>query len=203
MTGMFIVFEGGDGVGKTTQVARLAQWLSDRGTPHVVTRQPGGTPVGVELRRLVLDPAVGHVDARAEALMYAADKAQHVHELIEPELARGVTVVCDRYVDSMIAYQGAGRALDIDDVARIAWWAVGDRRPDLTILLDTDPAGAVEAIAAKDRLEGAGPEVHGRARRFFLDLAAADPDRYLVLDARRSRDDLASVIADKVASLVG
>lgn len=203
MTGLFIVFEGGDGAGKTTQVARLADNLAARGVPHLVTRQPGGTPVGVELRRLVLDPAVGHVDARAEALMYAADKAQHVHELIEPELARGVTVVCDRYVDSMIAYQGAGRALDIGDVARIAWWAVGDRRPDLTILLDADPTQAVEAIAQKDRLEGAGIELHRRARQFFLDLAAAEPERYLVLDAHRSRDDLAAAIAERVSLLLG
>ena len=201
--GGFVAFEGGDGVGKTTQVARLAAWLTGRGTPHLVTRQPGGTPVGSELRRLVLDPAMGHVDARAEALMYAADKAQHVHEVIEPALLRGEVVVCDRYVDSMIAYQGAGRALDIDDVARIAWWAVAGRRPDLTILLDADPADAVEAIADKDRLEGAGIELHRRARRFFLDLAAAEPDRYLVLPARSGRDDLAAAIADRVARLLG
>lgn len=203
MSGVFIVFEGGDGVGKTTQVARLAGWLEHRGTPHLVTRQPGGTPVGAELRRLVLDPAMGHVDARAEALMYAADKAQHVHELIEPALERGVTVVCDRYVDSMIAYQGAGRALAIDDVARIAWWAVAGRRPDLTVLLDADPADAVAAIVEKDRLEGAGIELHRRARRFFLDLASAEPERYLVLDARRSRDELAARIAERTAALLG
>lgn len=203
MTGLFVVFEGGDGVGKSTQVARLAQRLEALGAPHVVTRQPGGTPVGRELRRLVLDPAMGHVDARAEALMYAADKAQHVHELIEPQLRSGATVVCDRYVDSMIAYQGAGRALDIDEVARIAWWAVGERRPDLTIVLDADPAEALETIERKDRLEGAGVELHRRARQFLLDLAAAEPHRYLVLDARRTRDDLADTIGARVEELLG
>ena len=186
MTAAFIVFEGGDSVGKSTQVARLTAWLSGKRVPHVVTRQPGGTPVGAQLRRLVLDPASGDVAARAEALMYAADKAQHVHELIGPALARGEVVVSDRYVDSMIAYQGAGRALDLEEVSRIAWWAVGDLRPDLTVLLDADPADAVATIEKKDRVEGAGMDLHRRARQYFLDLASADPGRYLVLNARLS-----------------
>lgn len=199
MTGIFIAFEGGDSVGKSTQVERLALWLETRGIAHVVTRQPGGTPVGAELRRLVLDHSSGDVSARAEALMYAADKAQHVYELIGPALARGDVVISDRYVDSMIAYQGAGRALAIDEVSSIAWWAVGQLRPHLTILLDADPADAVETIAEKDRLEDAGIELHRRARHFFLDLAAADPERYLVLNARLTRDELASTIAARVA----
>ncbi|MHA6512682.1 dTMP kinase [Tessaracoccus sp. Z1128] len=203
MTGLFIVFEGGDGVGKSTQVERLSRWLEGRGVGHVVTRQPGGTQVGTELRRLVLDPAMGHVDARAEALMYAADKAQHVFELIGPALERGDVVVCDRYVDSMIAYQGAGRALDIDEVGRIAWWAVGGLTPNLTVLLDTDPSLAMETIADKDRLEGAGIGLHLRARQFFLDLAAAAPERYLVLDARATREALATAIADRVGAMLG
>lgn len=203
MTGAFIVFEGGDAVGKSTQVERLSAWLRQRDAPHLTTRQPGGTQVGNELRRLVLDPAMGHVDARAEALMYAADKAQHVHEVIAPALARGETVVCDRYVDSMIAYQGAGRALDIADVARIAWWAVDGLRPHLTVLLDADPSDAVEGLPEKDRLEGAGIALHRRARHFFLDLAAEDPDRYLVLDARATRDELAGAITARVGALLG
>lgn len=202
MSGIFIVFEGGDSVGKSTQVERLTGWLQDQGVAHVVTRQPGGTPVGVELRRLVLDPATGDVDTRAEALIYAADKAQHVYELIRPALARGEVVVSDRYVDSMIAYQGAGRALDIDEVSEIAWWAVWGLKPDLTVLLDADPADAVATIRDKDRLEGAGIELHRRARRFFLDLAAAEPGRYLVLNARLTRDELADAIAARVAELL-
>lgn len=202
MSGIFIVFEGGDSVGKSTQVRRLTSWLTHRGIDHLVTRQPGGTPIGAELRRLVLDPASGDVASRSEALMYAADKAQHVYELIGPALERGQVVVSDRYVDSMIAYQGAGRALDIDEVARIAWWAVGDLRPDLTVLLDADPADAVATIKTKDRVEGAGLELHGRARRFFLDLAARDPERYLVLNARLGRDELADAISARVRELL-
>jgi len=202
VTGLFVVFEGGDSVGKTTQVALLGAWLADRGVPHVVTRQPGGTEVGAELRRLVLDPSFGDVSPRAEALMYAADKAQHVHELVSPALDSGQVVVCDRYVDSMVAYQGAGRALGQAEVSRIAWWAVGGLRPDLTVLLDADPGDAVARIKDKDRLESAGLDVHRRARQFFLDLAAAEPDRYLVLNARWTREEIAAAIRDRLLPML-
>ena len=203
MSGAFIVFEGGDGVGKTTQVAMLASMLTSRGIDHVVTRQPGGTPLGAKLRRLILDHGHGDVAPRTEALMYAADKAQHVHEVVAPALARGEVVVCDRYVDSMIAYQGAGRALQLDEVALVARWATDGLRPDLTVLLDTDPADAVERISDKDRLEGAGVEFHRRARTHLLHLSAQDPGNYLILDARSSREDLAAVIAARVAEVTG
>lgn len=204
MSGLFVVFEGGDSVGKSTQVRRLTQHLSARGVPHVVTRQPGGTAIGAELRRLILDPDSGDVDSRAEALMYAADKAQHVHELIRPALERGEVVVSDRYVDSMIAYQGAGRALDIAEVGEIAWWAVGGLRPHLTILLDADPAVAVERLKVRDRLESAGVALHRRARQHFLDLAAERPEEYLVLHARDSRRAIADAVAAAVdARLAG
>lgn len=196
---MFVCFEGGDSVGKSTQVTLLAEWLSGRQIPHLITRQPGGTLVGNELRRLVLDPEMGDVDPRAEALMYAADKAQHVREVIRPALERGEVVVSDRYVDSMIAYQGAGRSLGTEEIATIAWWAVGDLRPDLIIVLDVDPAEAVATIERKDRLEAAGDELHRRARQHFLDLAAAEPERYLVLHARRSREDIAAEIRSHIA----
>ena len=202
MTGLFVVFEGGDSVGKTTQVRLLDTWLADRGVPHVVTRQPGGTEVGAELRRLVLDPSFGDVSARAEALMYAADKAQHVYELVSPALESGQVVVCDRYVDSMVAYQGAGRALGQDEVSRIAWWAVGGLRPDLTVLLDADPGDAVARIKDKDRLESAGLDVHRRARQFFLDLAAAEPERYLVLNARGTREEIADAIRQRLLPML-
>ena len=202
MTGLFVVFEGGDSVGKTTQVRLLDTWLADRGVPHVVTRQPGGTEVGAELRRLVLDPSFGDVSPRAEALMYAADKAQHVYELVSPAVESGQVVVCDRYVDSMVAYQGAGRALGQAEVSRIAWWAVGGLRPDLTVLLDADPGDAVARIKDKDRLESAGLDVHRRARQFFLDLAAAEPDRYLVLNARWTREEIAAAIRDRLLPML-
>lgn len=198
-----MVFEGGDGVGKSTQVSLLASYLSERGIAHTVTRQPGGTPLGSKLRTLILDHGHGDVAPRAEALMYAADKAQHMYEVVEPALARGDVVVSDRYVDSMIAYQGAGRALELDEVALVAAWATQGVRPDLTVLLDADPADAVERIAVKDRLEEAGLEFHQRSRAHLLHLAQQDPENYLVLDARRPREDLAKDIGSRVTSLLG
>ncbi|RMB61197.1 dTMP kinase [Tessaracoccus antarcticus] len=203
MSGVFIVFEGGDGVGKSTQVAMLASLLASRGVHHTVTRQPGGTPLGAKLRRLILDHGHGDVAPRTEALMYAADKAQHVYEVVAPALERGEVVVCDRYVDSMIAYQGAGRSLGLDEVALVAGWATGGLLPDLTVLLDADPADAVEQISIKDRLESAGVDFHRRARAHLLHLASKDPERYLILDARRSREDLADAIAARVAEVTG
>lgn len=202
MTAAFVVFEGGDGVGKSTQVSLLESYLKGRGLAHTITRQPGGTPLGAKLRALILDHGHGDVAPRAEALMYAADKAQHMYEVVEPALARGDVVVSDRYVDSMIAYQGAGRALGLDEVALVAAWATEGVRPDLTVLLDADPAEAVELIAVKDRLEEAGLEFHQRSRVHLLHLAQQDPESYLVLDARRPREDLAGDIAARVASLL-
>ncbi len=202
MTGLFIVFEGGDRTGKSTQVRRLQAWLAEQGRPHIVTRQPGGTELGATLRRLVLDPASGDVDHRAEALMYAADKAQHVHEVIRPALGRGEVVVCDRFVDSMIAYQGAGRNLALDEVGDIAWWAVGGLRPDLTILLDANPDEAVSIKQHKDRLESAGLDFHRRVRQHFLDLAAQRPEEYFVMKAFSGRDQMAAQIVARVAPLL-
>lgn len=202
MSGLFVVFEGGDSVGKSTQVALLAEWLEARRIPHLTTRQPGGTEIGAELRRLVLDPGYGDVSPRAEALMYAADKAQHVHEVIGPALARGEMVVSDRYVLSMIAYQGAGRELAMDDIAHFGWWAVGGLRPDLTVLLDADPDEAVARVADKDRLEQAGIDLHHRARDFFLEQAGADPEHFLVLNARGSRESIAAAIRSRLTPLL-
>lgn len=197
MTGLFVVFEGGDSAGKSTQTKLLSAHLESRGIDHIVTRQPGGTPVGAKLRTILLDPASGDVAPRAEALIYAADKSQHVHEVILPALDAGKVVISDRYVDSMLAYQGAGRALDLAEVSEIAWWAVGGLRPDLTVLLDVDPAEAVESKATKDRLEAAGLEFHRRVREHLLDLASGS-DAYLVLNGRESRE----AIAVKVAAAV-
>ncbi|MGI8768037.1 MAG: dTMP kinase [Propionibacteriaceae bacterium] len=200
--GLFLVFEGGDGVGKTTQVRAVLAWLAAAGIDAVSTFEPGDTAVGRRIRNLVLDPATGDVDARAEALLYAADKAQHLFGVVEPALARGSVVVCDRYVDSMLAYQGAGRALSLSEVEGIARWATGDLRPDLTVLLDLGPELAVARLRNKDRLEGAGVEFHQRARAFFLDLAAADPDHYLVLPARLPRHEISAAIQDRVKPLL-
>lgn len=200
--GLFCVFEGGDGVGKTTQVERLCGWLATTGREVVQTFEPGHSALGAQLRRIVLDPDTGDLDPRAEALLYAADKAQHLHQVVRPALARGAVVVCDRYVDSMLAYQGAGRALPLAELEQVARWATSSLRPDLTVLLDVEPQRAVQEKADKDRVEAAGDSFHLRARRSFVDLAGRDPDRYLVLDARLSRDEIAEQVAARVQSVL-
>lgn len=200
--GIFIVFEGGDGVGKSTQSRLLADWLEAQGREVVLTFEPGDTEIGATLRDLVLNPAWGDVSPRAEALMYAADKAQHLHELVLPALRRGAVVISDRYVDSMLAYQGAGRVLEPERVEQIARWATDDLLPDLTVLLDLDPAKGVAGIEEKDRVEGAGADFHVRARQFFLDLAATDADHYLVLPARTDLEEIGARVRARVASLL-
>ena len=200
--GVFIVFEGGDGVGKTTQVELLCEWLADAGHEVVKTFEPGDSPVGAMIRHIVLDPATGEMSPRAEALLYAADKAQHIFSVVGPALRRGAVVVCDRYVDSMLAYQGGGRVLQLEDVERIARWATEDLQPDLTVVLDAELSDGVHAKSTKDRLESAGDLFHERTRLFFLDLARRAPERYLVLNARASRAEIAAQVAARVAPLL-
>lgn len=200
--GVFVVFEGGDGVGKTTQVDRLCAWLANAGHDVLKTFEPGDTTVGAMVRRIVLDPATGEISPRAEALLYAADKAQHIFAVVKPALRRGAVVVCDRYVDSMLAYQGAGRALEPTEIEQIARWATEDLRPDLTVVLDAQLSDGVHAKADKDRLESAGDVFHERTRQSFLELARRDPDRYLVLDARASREEIAAQVAERVTQLL-
>ncbi len=202
MSGLFIVLEGGDGAGKTTQITRLAAWLQEAGHEVVVTYEPGDTPVGAVLRNLVLDPKWGDVAPRAEAMMYAADKAQHVYEVVRPALAAGKVVVSDRYVDSMIAYQGAGRVLALDEVRYLTDWATNELRPDLTIVLDVPVDQAVGEKTELDRLEAAGDEFHERVRTHYLDLAARDPGRYLVVPGRDDRDAIEAAIRARVEELL-
>ena len=188
-TGVFVAFEGGDGAGKSTQVHLLVAALERAGRDVLVTRQPGGTELGARIRDLVLHG--DHVSPRAEALLYAADKAQHVETVVAPALAAGRVVVTDRYVDSSIAYQGAGRDLGADAVARIQDWAVGGVRPDLTILLDVSPEdGRARRGETHDRLEAEGDAFHAAVRAHFLVLAAADPERYLVVDGALPPDQI-------------
>ena len=200
--GAFIVFEGGDGVGKTTQVNLLCSSLANAGHEVVKTFEPGDTTVGAMIRQIVLDPATGDMSPRAEALLYAADKAQHVFAVVRPALQRGAVVVCDRYVDSMLAYQGAGRVLQLADLERVASWATEDLRPDLTVVLDAELSDGVHAKSTKDRLESAGDGFHERTRQFFLELARREPERYLVLNARASREDIAAQVAARVTPLL-
>lgn len=200
--GLFVVFEGGDGVGKSTQVRLLADWARRQGIPARLTFEPGDTAAGRMIRQIVLDPATGDLDPRAEALLYAADKAHHLYQVVRPALARGELVICDRYVDSMLAYQGAGRVLDLAEVTEIARWATAGLQPDLTVLLDLAPERAMDAIADPDRLESAGAEFHRRARGLFLELAGQAPERYLVLPARRPADWIAEQVQARVVALL-
>ena len=200
MPGLFITFEGGEGAGKSTQIARLARRLEADGREVVVTFEPGGTPLGKEVRRLVLSPD-SHVTPRSEALLYAADRAHHVDTVIEPALAAGNVVICDRYLDSTYAYQGAGRALSLDDVRTVMRFAVAGRMPDVTVLLDIDPVEGLRRArgeGAGDRIEAEGLEFHQAVRRGFLELAAAEPDRFVVLDASGTPDEIAEAVADAV-----
>jgi dTMP kinase len=198
--GYFIAFEGGDGAGKSTQVERLAEWLRARGHEVVTTREPGGTPLGKQLRDVLLDVGTGGLSARTEALLYAADRAEHVAGVIRPALRRGAVVVTDRYVDSSIAYQGAGRALSAAEVERLSRWATQGLRPHLTVLLDVDPAvGARRRAGEPDRIEAESVEFHARVRQGFLDLAGREPKRYLVLDAAAAPGALSASVAAAVA----
>jgi dTMP kinase len=192
---LFVAFEGGEGVGKSTQIRLAAQWLRSVGREVIETREPGGTPLGAELRRLVLDPD-GQVSPRAEALLYAADRAQHVEHVIAPALAAGAVVLTDRYVDSTLAYQGAGRGLG--DARVLTEWATGGLTPQLTVLLDLDPEVGLARAGARgvrpDRLESADLAFHHAVRDGFRALAATDPERYLVLDAGRSPEAVAAAV---------
>lgn len=191
--GLFVAFEGGDGAGKSTQVALLAQALRDAGRRVVVTRQPGGTELGAGIRELLLHG--GAVSPRAEALLFAADKAQHVDEVVCPALDRGEDVLTDRYTDSSVAYQGAGRELGPDEIDRLLEWAVGSLVPDLTVVLDVPvDVGRQRRGSVHDRVEAEPDPFHERVRRHFLDRAEADPERYLVLDATCPADGIPAVV---------
>ncbi|MEW1954488.1 dTMP kinase [Terrabacter sp. NPDC080008] len=195
--GLFVCFEGGDGAGKTTQVRLLTEVLQQRGREVVVTRQPGGTPLGEQIRELLLHG--DHVSPRAEALLFAADKAHHVDELIKPALVEGKVVITDRYVDSSITYQGAGRALGRDEIMALQHWAVGGLLPDLTIVLDVTPqVGRERRGDAPDRLESEADAFHGAVRRGYLELASTDPERYLVLDASQSVERVHAAVLDGI-----
>lgn len=188
-TGVFVALEGGEGGGKSTQSALLHEWLVGLGHDVVLTREPGGTELGVTLRSLVLSNDSPLTSPRAEALLYAADKAEHVHGLVLPALRRGAVVVTDRYVDSTLAYQGAGRDLDVAELEPVARWATEDLRPHVTILLDVDPTVGLARAGSPDRIESEPLDFHVRVREHFLALAAADPAHYLVVDAGAGSPD--------------
>jgi dTMP kinase len=203
MTRLFITFEGGDGVGKSTQVRLLAAWLQERGETVVSTREPGGTDVGLAVRELVLHHR-GDIAPRAEALLYAADRAHHIATLVRPALERGEVVIQDRYFDSSVAYQGAGRVLDAGEVRSLSLWATENLMPDVTILLDLDERLARERLTSDDkffdRLENEKSAFHERVRSGFLALAGGEPERFLVLNAASSVEELAASIRARIFS---
>jgi dTMP kinase len=203
--GFFLAFEGGDGSGKTTQARLLADWLTDRGHEVVVTREPGGTATGRDLREVLLAHRGdgSPLSPRAEALLFAADRAQHVAEVVRPGLRRGAVVLTDRYVDSSLAYQGAGRDLPASEVETLSRWATEELLPDLTVVLDVDPATAARrraGRAADDRMEAESRAFHARVREQFLLLAGRDPSRYLVLDATTSPETVQAKLREHLAT---
>ncbi|MGM1029822.1 MAG: dTMP kinase [Actinomycetota bacterium] len=206
MTAAFITLEGGDGSGKSTQASMLQSWLEAQGRTVVRTREPGGTELGVEIRRLV-QHTEGHVAPRAEALLYAADRAHHVATLVRPALERGEVVLQDRYLDSSVAYQGAGRELDAAQVRELSLWAADGLLPDLTILLDLDPVAGRQRMAARedapyDRLEEEGEAFAERVRAAYLELAAAEPDRFAVVDASGTADEVHARVVSHVRAML-
>ncbi|MGP3926151.1 dTMP kinase [Streptomyces sp. 8N616] len=202
-TGFFIAVEGGDGAGKSTQVEALAEWIRAKGHEVVVTREPGATAIGKRLRAILLDVSSAGISHRAEALLYAADRAEHVDTVVRPALARGAVVISDRYIDSSVAYQGAGRDLSPTEIARISRWATDGLVPHLTVLLDISPETARERFTeAPDRLESEPPEFHARVRAGFLTLAAADPARYLVVDAGQDAEAVTTVVRHRLDQML-
>lgn len=202
--GLFVAFEGGDGAGKSTQSRLLGEWLEQQGYAVRHTREPGGTTLGREIRDLLLHGEDGSVSPRAEALLFAADRAHHVATLVRPALERGQIVLTDRYLDSSVAYQGAARDLGYDEIRELSLWAVEGLVPDLTVLLDV-PAGVGRERRGEvhDRLEREADAFHDRVRQGFLDLAAREPDRYAVLDATTPAEELAAAVRERVTALLG
>jgi dTMP kinase len=205
VTGLFLTLEGGDGSGKSTQSGLLTEWLTDRGETVVHSREPGGSELGLELREIILHRR-GYMAPRAEALLYAADRAHNIATIVRPALERGEVVIQDRYLDSSVAYQGAGRVLSMAEVRDLSLWATEGLLPHLTVLLDLDPSSGRERLDASrtryDRLEAEAEAFHARVRDAYLELAHAEPDRFLVLDASEPVDLLQQRIRERVSGLL-
>jgi dTMP kinase len=199
-TGCFIAFEGGEGAGKSTQARLLGEWLSGQGYDVLQTHEPGDTAIGQQVRQIVLDPATGEMSHRTEALLYAADKAEHVDAVVLPALERGAVVITDRYVDSALAYQGAGRGLD-SQLEQVMRWATADLWPHVTVLLDVPPSQGMARFEERDRIEAEGVEFHEKVRQMFLTLA--ESEHYLVVDARAPIEDIAHEIQQAVEPFLG
>ena len=199
--GIFIAFEGGEGTGKSTQSKLLAQWLEQEGETVLLSREPGGTELGKDLRKILLGHETGDISPRAEALLYAADRAHHVYSVIRPALDRGEVVISDRYFDSSAAYQGAGRVLNPTEVARISRWATESLYPTLTILIDLPAEIGLGRLQSRDRLEAESNDFHERVRQEYLQIAMMDPERYFVVDGTQSVEEINTQITTRVAEL--
>lgn len=200
--GVFLCFEGGEGAGKSTQARLLQAWLEAQGFTVLLTFEPGDTAVGKRVREIVLSPETGSLSSRTEFLLYAADKAEHVDTVVTPALARGEVVITDRYVDSTLAYQGSGRTLDSAEIEDISRWATADLRPHLSVVLDLAPEQGLGRFEERDRIEAEGLEFHERVRKSFRRLADADPEHYLLLDARAPIEEISAAIQQRVAPLL-
>lgn len=203
LPGWFIAFEGGEGAGKSTQSRRLAAWLREAGHEVVQTREPGDTPAAEAMRAILLGREYAGLGSRTEALLFAAARADHVERVVRPALERGAVVVCDRYLDSSLAYQGVGRELGVEAVRQVNDWGTGALMPHLTVLLDIDPEVGLPRARADDRLEREPLDFHRAVAQAFRELASAAPDRYLVLSATAPTDEVATAIRDRVDRLLG
>lgn len=205
MEGLFVTLEGGDGSGKSTQIAFLRQWFEDRGREVVQTFEPGGTELGKEIREIVLHSR-GHITPRSEALLYAADRAHNIATIVRPALERGAVVIQDRYLDSSVAYQGAGRILDSAEIRDLSLWATEGLKPNLTVLMDIDPAVSRDRLNAEnkrfDRLEAEALDFHARVREAYLETAQAEPERFLVIDATLPKEEIRDRIVERLGSIV-
>lgn len=203
---LFLVVEGMDGAGKSSQIERLFLWLSAAGADALVTREPGATAIGAGIRSILLDPAHAGMDPRTEALLYAADRAQHAAEVIAPALAAGRVVISDRYVDSSLAYQGIARGLGVERILDLSMWATGDLLPDLVLLLDVSPGLARQRALGggrvEDRIEAEGDDFHRRVADAYWALSRTYPSRFAVIDASAPEDDVAEEIRRRVEPLL-
>ncbi len=202
MSGIFIAFEGGEGSGKSTQTQIIKSWFEKKGRDVVLTRQPGGTDLGKQLRHILLDLSSKEVAPITEALLFAADRAEHMHRVIRPALTKGEVVICDRYVDSFIAYEKGGRQLDAEEIDRLSHWATDSLAPDLTVLLDIPPKSGLARSGDLDRMEMQPVEFHERVRATYLELAASHPKRYLVIDAQQSPEEISAIIKERCVLLL-
>jgi dTMP kinase len=205
MAGLFITLEGGDGSGKSTQIEYLREWCEARGREVIQSFEPGGTEFGKEIREIVLHSR-GHITPRSEALLYAADRAHNIATVVRPAMERGAVVLQDRYLDSSVAYQGAGRVLDAIEIRDLSLWATEGLKPHVTILLDLDPEVSRDRLTAEnkpfDRLESEALDFHIRVRQSYLDIAAAEPERFLVIDATLPREDIRDRIFERLGALL-